>query len=287
MSSKRATQILSVGDAQRRAQKSLPGVLYDYIEGGADDELAVSENERAFRAWKILPRMGIDVGKPSLTTSVLGSQLDLPVMLAPCGFIQLVHSDGAVGVARAANAYGTIAILSRIALCPPEEVTRRSGGPHWFQVNSIGGREEVARLMDRAAMAGFTGLVVTLDGPPPGNHERDLRHGVVPPVRVTPRLLARAGAQIIARPRWAASMVPAGAHALRRRMSAIERASKVLMATNLHGGRRFDWSDIEWIKTRWPGHVIVKGILTPADAIAARDAGADAVVVFEPRWAPT
>jgi L-lactate dehydrogenase (cytochrome) len=136
MSSRRAAQIISVNDARRRARRALPRVLYDYIEGGADDELTVCENEYAFRALALRPRMGIDSGEPSIATTVLGLQLDMPILLAPCGFVQLVHPDGAVGVACAASAAGTVAILSKIALCTPEEVAKRSKGPRWFQVNS-------------------------------------------------------------------------------------------------------------------------------------------------------
>jgi L-lactate dehydrogenase (cytochrome) len=132
--------------------------------------------------------------------------------------------------------------------------------------------------MDRAATAAFTGLVVTLDGPPPGNHERDLRHGVVPPVRVTPRLLSRLGRQILLRPRWTLSMMASG-HAWRGQVRTVETASTVLMSSAPYRSLRLTWSDIEWIKNRWQGHVIVKGLLTVDDAIAARESGADAIVV--------
>lgn len=279
MSSRRAAQIMSVEDARRRARRSLPAVLFDHIEGGADDELTMTENEHAFRELRLRPRMGIDAGEPSLATTVLGSHLALPVMLAPCGFIQAVHPDGAVGVARAAAVAGTIAVLSTMALCTPEEVALQSGGLRWLQINSMGGREQVRRLMDRAAAASFTGLVVTLDGPPHGNHERDLCNGLAPPVRVTSGLLARLGTQALARPRWTVNMIPAGTRALRSRVSTIEGASKVLTTAELHAWPRFTWSDVEWIRDHWSGHVIVKGLLTAADAIAARDAGADAIVV--------
>jgi L-lactate dehydrogenase (cytochrome) len=277
VSSKRAAQIVNIRDAKQRARRSLPRVLYDYIEGGADDELTVTENEHAFRTLKLRPRMGIDVGEPHLSTTVVGSHLALPVLLAPCGFVQTVHPDGAVGVARAASAAGTIAILSRLALCTPQEVARRSGGIRWFQVNSTGGRDEVKRLLDMAAAADFTGLVITLDAQPPGNHERDVRHGVSSPIRVTPRLVGRLGSQILARPRWTLNMLPAGVRALHGRRSMI--SFKALTTTDPPKWPRFTWSDIEWLREQWSGYVIVKGLLTAADAIAARDAGADAIIV--------
>lgn len=279
MLSKRAARITSVADARRRARRSLPRALRDYVEGGADDELTVGTNERAFQALELLPRMGVEVGEPSLATTVLGLRLELPILLAPCGFIQIVHPDGAVGVARAAGAAGTVAVLSRSALCAPEEVASCSAGPHWFHVNAIGGLKEVRSLIDRAAKAGFAGLVVNLDGPPPGNLERNLHNGVAPPVRVTPRLLARLGAQLLSRPRWAVGMLPAGAHALGSRISAFQGASRTLRSGDLHDWPRFSWADVEWMRGLWPGHLVVKGVLTAADAGAARDAGADAVLI--------
>src|SRR5579859_1963951 len=195
MLSDRAKRIVSVEDARRRARGRLPAVLFDYIDGGADDEVTVAENERAFRELALRPRMGVDIGEPNIATSVLGTPLGLPVLLAPCGMVQLVHPDGAVGVARAASAARTLAVLSKIALCSPEEVARQSGGPRWFQINAVGGRSGVERLITRAAEAGFEALVLTLDGPPPGNHERDLRHRVVPPVRISAGLVAALAAE--------------------------------------------------------------------------------------------
>jgi L-lactate dehydrogenase (cytochrome) len=267
--------MVNVRDARRRAKRRLPAVLFDYIDGGADDEITAAENERAFRELALRPRMGADIDEPSVSTSVLGVPLALPVMLAPCGMIQLVHPDGAVGVARAAAAAATVAVLSKIALCSPEEVADRAAGPHWFQVNSAGGREEVSRLMARAAGAGFTGLVVTMDGPPPGNHERDLRHGVVPPVGVSPHLAARLAGQAVVRPQWTAAMLAAG----RRQRSTIQSATSVLTSTGLRRSPRFTWRDIDWIRGEWAGALVVKGVLTGDDALLARDVGADAVIV--------
>jgi L-lactate dehydrogenase (cytochrome) len=275
MSSTRAARILTVADARARARRVLPRVLFDYVEGGAEDETTLAENERVFRDLALRPRMGVDVGEPSVATTVLGTPLELPVLLAPAGMVQLMHPDGAVGVARAASTAGTIAILSKTAMCSPEEVAARSPGHNWYQLVSAGGRDEVKRLISRAAEAGFTGLVVTLDGPPPGNRMGELRHGVAPPVRLTPRLVARIVAQIGARPRWTAAMIVAA----RRQVSAITGASKVISSGELHTSARFTWSDIEWMKGEWPGSLLVKGVLTGSDAVAARNAGADAIIV--------
>lgn len=275
MPSARAARMLSVADAQRRARRILPPVLFDYIDGGSDDEVTLAENERAFRDLGFRPRMGVGIDEPSIATTVLGTPLALPVLLAPVGMVQLVHPDGAVGVARAASAAGTISVLSKIALCSPAEVARAAAGPHWFQVNSVGGREQVKRLLDRASEAGFGGLVATIDGPPPGNHGRDRRHGVVPPVRMSPGFTSRMAAQILARPQWAGAMVGAAG----RQRATIREAAQVLASPGIAKTSRFTWSDIDWLRSQWSGSLLVKGVLSAPDAVAARDAGADAVVV--------
>ncbi|KPI04865.1 (S)-2-hydroxy-acid oxidase [Actinobacteria bacterium OK074] len=270
----RAARIISVADAQRRARRVIPRLLTDYIEGGAEDELTLAENVRAFQELGIRPRMGVDF-EPDITTTVLGTRVELPVLLAPSGMIQLIHPDGGVGVARAAAAAGTISVLSRTAMCSPREVAAGAPGPHWFQITSAGGRDAVRRLMDTAAEAGFQGLVVTMDGPPPGNREGELRHGVAPPVRPSKRLAAHIAGQMLARPRWLASMAPS----LRRQLAALSGASSLVSSGVLHGSARFTWADVEWMKREWAGHVLVKGVLTGSDALAARDSGADAIIV--------
>jgi L-lactate dehydrogenase (cytochrome) len=274
MSSSRATRILTIAEARRRAGRILPRVLFDYIEGGAEDEITLAENERAFRDLALRPRMGVAV-EPDLATTVLGTPLAMPVILAPTGMVQLVHPDGAVGVARAAVAAGTISVLSRAALCPPGEVARRCPGPHWYQVASTGGREVVKGLIARAAEAGFTGLVVTLDGPPSGNRELELHHGVVPPVRPSLGLFARFIAQALARPRWTLRMLAAA----RRQKAILSSTKQTLSSEAMRRSARFTWADVEWLKREWSGSLLVKGVLTGADAIAARDAGADAIIV--------
>jgi isopentenyl diphosphate isomerase/L-lactate dehydrogenase-like FMN-dependent dehydrogenase len=270
-----ADRIVNVADARRRARRILPAALFDYIDGGSDDEHTMARNERAFRDLMIRPTMGRAVTAPTLTTSVLGHPIALPVLLAPCGMIQLVHPDGAVGVARAAANAGTIAVLSKIALCPPAEVAAHVSSPRWYQINAAGGPEAVRRLVATAADAGFQGLVVTLDGPPPGHHERDLRHGVVPPARFTPALMSRLIAQTLRRPHWATTMALAAC----RQAATIRAASEVLASGSLQTSARFSWRDVEWLRQQWTGLLLVKGVLTGPDAATARDCGADAVIV--------
>ena len=270
----RANPILTLSDAHRHAGRILPRALFDYIEAGTDDETTLTDNERAYQSIQLRPRMGVDV-TPNLATTVLGVPLQMPILLAPAGMVQLVHPDGAAGVARAAAAAGTIAVLSRTALCTPHDVARQSTGPRWYQITSTGGRGVVKELIARAADAGFTGLVVTLDGPPPGNREADLRNGVVPPVKITPALIARFAFQALARPRWTTRMILAA----RSQVAALSGTMKTLSSGAMRVSSRFTWADIEWLKREWRGSLLVKGVLTGEDAILAREAGADAIIV--------
>lgn len=274
MASQHAKHILTVAETRRKASRILPRVLFDYIEGGSDDEITLNENERAFQDLILRPRMGINV-EPNLATTILGMPIDMPILLAPMGMVQLVHPDGAVGVARAASEAGIISVLSRTAMCSPAEVSQNSPGPYWYQISSTGGREVVKDLMMKAMDAGYTGLVVTLDGPPAGNREADLCHGVVPPIQRSASFYAHIMAQVAARPRWAIRMLAT----LMRRKSIMSSTTKTLTSNAMRKSGRFTWSDIEWLKREWGGHVLVKGVLNGADALLAREAGADAIIV--------
>ncbi len=166
-----ATRIYSVGDARRRAARSVPRALFDYIDGGAEDEVTLDENIRAFREVAFRPRMAGTKGLPVTSTSLLGTALSMPVILAPCGLVRFMHLDGASGVARAAAAMGTVSVLSTVAGSSLEEVAASASGPKWFQLYAPGGPEQSALLVERAQRAGYAGLVVTLDTPALGNRE--------------------------------------------------------------------------------------------------------------------
>jgi len=164
----------------------------------------MGENERAFREIAFRPRMGMNVERPRLGTTVLGTSVSLPVLLAPCGLVMLVHQDGALGAARAASVAGTVSVLSTVAGCAPAALARERG-PRWFQLYAAG-RDEADDLMDEAAAAGFEGLVVTIDTPALGLRDRDVRNGVGGPIRFDARSAVRLGPQVMARPGWGLRM---------------------------------------------------------------------------------
>ncbi len=290
-----ATRIHNVADARRLARRSLPRVVFDYVDGGAEDEVTMGENVQAFREIAFRPRMGIRVGSPRLGTTVLGTPVSLPVLLAPCGLIRLVHPDGALGAARAAKRAGTISILSTVAGTPPEELASEQG-PRWFQLYAAD-RDVAEHLMARARSAGFEGLVVTVDTPALGNRERDVRNGVNNPIHLDLRTAMRLGPQILARPGWGLRMLRNGvqlagrapgtpvsdSHDEPQKVPAQPKQTHERAATSASAvamlASPFTWDDVSWMRSQWSGPLVVKGILSGHDAVVAADAGADAVIV--------
>jgi L-lactate dehydrogenase (cytochrome) len=289
-----ATRIHNVADARRLARRTLPRAVFDYIDGGAEDEVTMGENERAFREIAFRPRMAVKVGRPRLDTTVLGTPVELPVLLAPCGLVELVHPDGALGAARAAKRAGTVSVLSTVAGTPPEALAGEPG-PRWFQLYAAE-RDVADQLMGRAAATGFEGLVVTIDTPALGKRERDVRNGVAEPLRLDARSAIRLGPQFLAHPGWSLRMLRGGTRLFPRAPgSPVTTPGTDVPAADGPGGTPvgaatsagavvmlaspFTRDDIAWIRSRWSGPLLVKGVLSGDDAVLAADAGADAVVV--------
>jgi len=271
-----ARRISCVDDAHRFARRTLPRVVADYIDGGADGEVTMAENLEGFRHVAFRPHMATGVLSPTIATTVLGVELALPVLLAPCGLVRLVHPDGALGVARAAARAGTVSVLSTVAGATPEDVGTVAGAK-WFQLYAAGGRGEADALLERAARAGFGALVVTIDTPALGNRLRDIRNGVQPPLRLDRNSAVRLGPGILARPRWTWRMWRDGVRMVRGgggSEGVSVPARRLDMAAS-----PFTWDDVAWMRSRWEGALVVKGVLSAPDARRAVDHGADAVIV--------
>ena len=270
-----AQRLHSVRDARRVARRKLPAVLFDYVDGAADDEVTMRRNEDAFAAVAFRPKMASGDTQPRLGVTVLGKTLDFPVLLGPCGLVRLLHPDGPAGVARAAASKGTVSVLSTVAGSPVEEVAEESRAPVWFQLYSAGRLAEADALSDRAAAAGVEALMITVDTPTLGNRERDVRHGVAPPLRLDAHNAVPLGVQALARPRWAAQLAATGIKLSRRGADPSEHGGGLLSSV----ASPFSWDDVEHLRRRWDGPFLVKGVLSATDARRAVDAGADAVVV--------
>jgi L-lactate dehydrogenase (cytochrome) len=270
-----AARIHSIRDARRGARRRLPSVVFDYVDGAADDEVTMQRNEAAFCRVTFRPKMAIGPVEPRLSTTVLDLPVDLPVLLAPGGLIRLLHPDGAAGAARAAASRGTISVLSTVAGSSIEDVTAAAAVPMWFQLYAAGGRSEADALCARAAAAGVEVLVVTVDTPTLGNRERDVRHGVAPPLRVDAHNAVPLGVQVLARPRWAAQLAATGLRLSRRGAGPAGHGQGLLSAV----ASPFSWDDVAHFKEGWRGKLVVKGVLSGDDGRRAVAAGADAVIV--------
>lgn len=270
-----AQRLHSVRDARRTARRRLPAVVFDYVDGAADDEVTMRRNEDAFAAVAFRPKMASGIIEPRLAVTVLGKEIDFPVLLAPCGLVRLLHADGPAGVARAAASRGTVSVLSTVAGSPVEVVAGESKAPLWFQLYSAAGLSEAGSLCDRAAAVGVDVLVVTVDTPTLGNRERDVRHGVAPPLRVDAHNAVPLGVQVLARPRWAAQLAATGIRLSSRGAGPAGHGSGLLSSV----ASPFSWDDVAHLRSRWQGRFVVKGVLSGADARRAVDSGADAVVV--------
>jgi len=271
-------RIWNVAEARRRARLRLPRVVFDYIDGDAEDGITHRRNTEDYNAVTFQPRTGNKVAHPSLVTEVFGTKVSMPVLLAPCGLTRVMHPDGTFGIARAAASRGTIQVLSTVAGNSPEDVAWASTAPKWFQLYASGGLNEAAEAMiDRARLSGYEALVVTMDTAVLGNRERDSRNGIQLGGKPSPAVLAKLLGQFAVKPRWSLSMAAPGIEFVKAAKAG--RAAGAQAGVVGISGSPFSWDDVAAIRGRWPRRLVVKGLMTADDARRAVDAGADGIVV--------
>src|SRR5947208_1152888 len=211
-------RVLNIEDLRREARRRLPRVVFDYIDGGAEDEWTMRANCRAFEAVTFRPRCAVAVPSCDLHTVVLGTSLPMPLILAPVGSCRLMYPRGEEAAARAAGRAGIIYTLSTLSGCRLEDVAAASEGPVWYQLYLLGGRDCALAAIERARKAGFSALVVTIDTPVAGFRERDLRNGA------KELLSGKLGAmlpfvnQLLIKPRWLAAFLTDGSLMTSRRL---------------------------------------------------------------------
>lgn len=238
----------------------MPPVLFEDMAYGSGRSVTARANETAFDQVELVPRAAVGWPERSLSTTVLGAEVSMPVLVSPVGALRLVHPDGAPGAVAAAGAAGTAAAVSMVAGHGPDEVAPRKAGPVWQQVYLSHGYDQCANVIAGAKRHGFQAVAVTVDCPVPPKKPVGLS--------ISAAAALQFGPQLARRPGWTARFLRDGAS---------------LAAANAALGPRVKqtavWSDMGWLKEQWDGPLIVKGILTPADARRAVDAGADAIVV--------
>jgi L-lactate dehydrogenase (cytochrome) len=271
-------RVLNIADLRRLAARRLPRVVFDYLDGAAEAEVTLRGNSQAFSELSFLPRSAVVTPAVDLRTRVLGTEIQLPIVLAPIGSTRMMYPKGEVAAARAAAAAGTVYTLSTFSGTALEEVRAASEGPMWYQVYLAGGRDVATSMLERVKQARFDALVVTIDTAVSGLRERDFRNG-------TPQLI-KGGLgslpylpQILSRPGWLIDCALDGGLmkfpnvVLSTGPMGYADVSKVLEASAVQ------WSDLKWIRDLWNGPIVIKGVQTGDDARQAVDAGANAIVV--------
>jgi len=262
------------------AQRRLPRVVFDYLDGGAEGEYTLRENCRAFEDVTFRPRHAVSVPTCDLRTRVLGFDLAFPVLLAPVGYSRLMHPEGEVAAARCAGAAGTAYILSTISGHRMEDVKAASNGPVFYQLYLMGGRGAAEGGIARARAAGFSALVVTIDTPVAGMRERDLRNGmkelmsgsIVSKIPFLPQVLSRPGWLLRFLRDGGVPHLPNVVIPGQGPMPMVDVGAALASST-------VTWQDLRWIREAWAGPIVIKGVLTGEDARRAIDEGASAIVV--------
>jgi L-lactate dehydrogenase (cytochrome) len=275
-----SSRVVNIDDLRRLAQRRLPTAVFDYVDGGAESEITLEENCRAFRDVTFRPRAAVALTECDLKARVLGHELSFPAMLAPVGYSRLMHPGGEVAAARAAGDAGTGYILSTISGHKLEDVKAGSKGPVWYQLYLVGGRETAEGAIERARTAGFSALVITVDTPVAGMRERDPRNGMKELLGGSPFAKLPYIPNLLAHPRWLASfLLDGGVPKLENIVLPGKGPLELIDVAAALSHAAVTWDDLRWIREIWAGPIVVKGLLTGDDARRAVDEGAAAVVV--------
>jgi L-lactate dehydrogenase (cytochrome) len=274
------SHVVNISDFRPLAQRRLPKAVFDYLDGGADGEITLRENCRAFDDIIFRPRCAVATSDCGLKTTVLGHELSFPAMLAPVGYSRLMHPGGEVAAASAAGKAGTAYILSTISGHPMEQVKSASTGPVFYQLYLLGGRAAAEAAIDRARNAGFSALVVTIDTPVAGLRERDVRNGVKELLGINPVAMVPYLTNVLAHPRWLLQfLLDGGVPKLANVVIPGKGPLKMVDVGAALAASAVKWEDLRWIREHWRGPIVVKGVLTGEDAKRAVDEGAAAVSV--------
>lgn len=263
-------KIFSVSDARKYARRRLPRIIFDFIDGSAGDERACELNVEMIDALRLVPRVLVNVENRNHRKALFGQTWNQPFGIAPMGMCNLTWPNADVMLANAANHYGIPLVISTMASSSIETTAQRAGEHAWFQLY-VGESEEVAfRLVERAGKAGYTNLVLTVDLPGIGARPREQRHGFRSPFRIRPEQFF----DFAMHPRWSLTTLKTGVP----RLANIDAPGGVEFRRSEERGR-MDWEFLARLRERWPGNLILKGVLSCEDAKRIRDAGADAICV--------
>ncbi|BCH34591.1 alpha-hydroxy-acid oxidizing enzyme [Mesorhizobium sp. L-8-10] len=272
------TTIVEINDLKELARRRVPKMFFDYANSGAWTESTYRANEADFAKIKLRQRVLVDMTDRSLETTMIGQKVAMPVALAPTGLTGMQHADGEILAAQAAEEFGVPFTLSTMSICSLEDVAAATSKPIWFQLYVMRDRDFVLNLIDRAKAASCSALVLTLDLQILGQRHKDVRNGLSAPPRFTPKHIY----QMATRPRWCLGMLGTKRRTFGNivgHAKGVGDLSSLSSWTNEQFDPRLSWKDVAWIKERWGGKLILKGILDKEDALRAVDTGADAIIV--------
>lgn len=270
--------ITNIEDLRILAQRRVPRMFYDYADSGAWTESTYRANNDDFAKIKLRQRVAVNMENRTLATTMAGQECAMPVALAPTGLTGMQHADGEILAAKAAEKFGVPFTLSTMSICSIEDVADNTTSPFWFQVYFLRDRDFMGRLIERAKAARCSALVLTLDLQILGQRHKDLRNGLTAP----PKLTLKNIANMATKPAWCLGML-----GTKRRQfgNIVGHAKSVSDMSSLSSwtAEQFDpalsWDTVQWVRDRWPGKLILKGVLDVEDAVMAAKCGADALIV--------
>lgn len=272
------TDALTIADLKDKARRRVPKMFFDYADSGAWTQSTYDANEADFAKILLRQRVLVDMTNRNLASEMVGQPVSMPVALAPTGLCGMQHADGEILAAQAAEAAGVPFCLSTMSIASIEDVAAATTKPFWFQLYVMRDRGFIERLIDRAKAAGCSALVLTLDLQILGQRHKDLRNGLSAPPKWTPKHAW----QLATRPFWCLDMLGTKRHGFGNivgHASNVGDLSSLSSWTKEQFDPRLSWEDVAWIKERWGGKLILKGILDPEDARRSVDSGADAIIV--------
>ncbi|CAN7334941.1 alpha-hydroxy acid oxidase [Mesorhizobium sp. LjNodule214] len=272
------SSILTIADLKDLARRRVPKMFFDYADSGAWTESTYRANEEDFQKIKFRQRVLVDMSNRSLESTMIGEKVAMPVALAPTGLTGMQHADGEMLAAQAAEEFGVPFTLSTMSICSIEDVASVTKKPFWFQLYVLRDKDFVLNLIDRAKAAKCSALVLTLDLQILGQRHKDVRNGLSAPPKMTLANIA----DIAIRPRWWMGMAGTKRRTFRNivgHAKGVGDVASLASWTTEQFDPQLSWKDVAWIKERWGGKLILKGILDKEDAVMAAQTGADAIVV--------
>ena len=270
--------IANIEDLRVLAKKRVPKMFYDYADSGSWTESTYRANETDFQKIKLRQRIAVNLENRSIRTQMLGQDIAMPVAIAPTGLAGMQHADGEILAARAAETFGIPFTLSTMSICSLEDIVAHTSAPFWFQLYMMRDRDFMERLIDRAKAAKCSALMLTLDLQILGQRNKDLKNGLSAPPKLTPRSILN----LLTKPRWCMGMLGTKRHGFGNiigHATGVDDLSSLFSWTTQQFDPSLDWDDVEWVKKRWGGKLILKGIIDSEDAQFASNSGADALIV--------